>query len=304
MEKIIKKSIIKIIAILILIIVLTTVMGTNRSHASLAGFFTSAGRNLINGAIGLIMWLADFLLQAMQYMMVGVWDLENYEGDSKIQYSPGIIFMNKVAGLKVNFISAKEDDKTVIKNFIGLLEEKNDILKLAEKVKYIDKEILWEHNFDISTSDSFEEDDNGNYSYVEIDGDIVLYDYNKNDYFYEPFASKSGESILSKNGEKNLYYYGIDSLTFRPAQADMLIEDNKVVCYPVLTGGPISNSNGSKVHEFLALNGSKSEIWKPTIYKKEVIWNKPNTSSSQYTSNGGRQLEKTDYYVFHEGRKC
>mgnify|MGYP006392372901 CR=1 FL=1 len=74
--------------ILLAIIFVNTLVTTNEVQA---GFWTSVGQNLINAVLQLFMWIADLVLKIMQYMMVGSWELEDYTGASKIQYSPGII---------------------------------------------------------------------------------------------------------------------------------------------------------------------------------------------------------------------
>lgn len=68
----------------------------------------------------LLCGVSDLVIKGLQKYFTGVGDIK-YGGISEIEsdsffirYSPGIIFSGKVAGLKVNFINAKESDKETI----------------------------------------------------------------------------------------------------------------------------------------------------------------------------------------------
>ena len=66
--------------------------------------------------------LSDLVIKGLQKYFTGIENI-NFGGISEIEsdfyvirYSPGIIFSGKVAGLKVNFINAKESDNTTTNN--------------------------------------------------------------------------------------------------------------------------------------------------------------------------------------------
>ncbi len=131
MSILIKKTII----VLITIIMVSNFIMPNEVQAV---SWSKVGKDLINGLFDLLRFIADLFLQVMQKMMVGTWDIASYTGDSEILYSPGIIFLDRVAGLKINFIGDNEY-KTEVKNNLAHLEsdqELIDIMKLIDKNGY------------------------------------------------------------------------------------------------------------------------------------------------------------------------
>jgi len=149
MKEIIRKPIIKILVILLVIIFVKSLIMPVQVQAfpNISSWFESGGgiiQKVINAVLNLVLWLADTLLKTMQEIMIGSDKIEKYDNDlrkttSQILYSPGIIFMDKVAALKVNFFEAKKGDTLKVENYISVLETKEDLEKILKKIK--EKEI-------------------------------------------------------------------------------------------------------------------------------------------------------------------
>jgi len=222
MEKIIKKSIIKIVIILIAVIFASTMFSTNEVQANaFLDILTDAGQNLINAVLQLVMWLADFILQYMQDIMVGVWEIEDYRGETKIQYSPGIIFLDRVAGLKVDFVGASKDDKEVRYNVKTVLGNEEEIVGVAKQIKDNNRQAqeVWTGTYKYKRKD---EELNREGNSVEIGGGFAP--FNSNDfskgvtlYGYGAFKYKSGKDIKWGNEkEYTLEDLGILEVSFVP----------------------------------------------------------------------------------------
>lgn len=98
----------KIILILLVVIMLNNFIMPNYVRADDEDSFAT---KLSKGFFGLLARLGDWVLQLMQYVMVGISNLTNL-GEYEIMYSPGIIFSDRVASLKIDFIGQTEDTTT------------------------------------------------------------------------------------------------------------------------------------------------------------------------------------------------
>lgn len=95
----------KFLIVIVAIAILSVFVMPNKSHA---GWLSDIGNNLLNAVFDLIRFIGDVILGIMQKLMTG-YSMDVSKG---IYYSPGIIFSNKVQGLKVNFITATNKDIT------------------------------------------------------------------------------------------------------------------------------------------------------------------------------------------------
>jgi hypothetical protein len=100
----------KKIIIAILLVMSFNFISPSISHASFGG-------KLFDPIAQLLCGIADVFIMTLQNIFMGDGAI-SYGGIDEIEtdiyyikYSPGIIFSGKVAGLKVNFIDATEDDK-------------------------------------------------------------------------------------------------------------------------------------------------------------------------------------------------
>ena len=93
----------KFLIVIVAIAILSVFVMPNKSHA---GWLSDIGNNLLNAVFDLIRFIGDVILGIMQKLMTG-YSMDVSKG---IYYSPGIIFSNKVPGLKVNFITATDQD--------------------------------------------------------------------------------------------------------------------------------------------------------------------------------------------------
>jgi len=101
----------KIILILLVIIMLNNFIMPNYVRAD------DIVQKLIKGFFGLLAKLGDVILQLMQKMMVGPYEITAIDGNYEILYSPGIIFSDTVAALKVDFIG--QDQKITEYSWTG-----------------------------------------------------------------------------------------------------------------------------------------------------------------------------------------
>lgn len=126
MRNIIKNGIEKILIVFILIVMVSNFIMPNYVCA------TKAGDKLVSGFFYLLSYVGDALIQLMQKTMIGDSDIIN-NGKYEIKYSPGVIFSDNVAGLKINFISANEDDTTKI--YLGTdADNKRRIIGFIRKI--------------------------------------------------------------------------------------------------------------------------------------------------------------------------
>lgn len=115
MRKLLNNVIIKkIIISLVLIVMTTNFVIPNIAYASTLWdlskwLFGDPVKKLINSVFYLLSYIGDAVMSVMQNIMVGDRYLKS-GGEWSIKYSPGKIFANQVAGLKVNFITATEED--------------------------------------------------------------------------------------------------------------------------------------------------------------------------------------------------
>lgn len=93
----------KFLIVIVAIAILSVFVIPNKSHA---GWLSDIGNNLLNAVFDLIRFIGDVILGIMQKLMTGY----SMDVSNGIYYSPGIIFSNKVPGLKVNFITATDKD--------------------------------------------------------------------------------------------------------------------------------------------------------------------------------------------------
>lgn len=97
------------------------------------------GTKLIKGFFKLLATLGDWVLQLMQKMMMGTGEIIN-SGQYEILYSPGIIFSNQVAALKVDFVGQTEEYTEVTYKYTNIQTEE----QLAQLV---DNVVTKEENF-------------------------------------------------------------------------------------------------------------------------------------------------------------
>jgi len=110
MEILTKNSIFKkIILVLLVIIMLNNFIMPNYVRAE------SIVNKLIKGFFGLLATLGDWILQGMQYIMIGNGEITSF-GEYSIYYSPGIIFSDLVPSLKIDFVGQDKETSTIIKS--------------------------------------------------------------------------------------------------------------------------------------------------------------------------------------------
>ena len=131
MKALLKNAIIK----KILIVFVTIIMVSNfiMPNYVQAAVLDAIGAPLVSGFFQLLTYAGDVALSAMQRMMKGTWDLQEY-GEYAIKYSPGMIFANEVAALDVNFISAEEGDMDVVTNYYSSADSDSEMDKLIKEV--------------------------------------------------------------------------------------------------------------------------------------------------------------------------
>lgn len=137
MKSFIKNSIVKkIVIVLVTFIMLFNFIMPNYVYAE-----NSVGAKMINGIVYSFAWIGDAALSLMQYVMMGVWSLQE-NGVYQIKYSPGIIFSNTVPALDINFVSASEKDNDTVDRFYTDVDSKSDMVKLIDKstIKFADFE--------------------------------------------------------------------------------------------------------------------------------------------------------------------
>lgn len=117
----------KVILILLVIIMLNNFIVPNYVRAG-----DDIVTKLVKGFFGLLVTLADAALGTMQKIMIGPRSLENL-GKYEILYSPGIIFSNNVAALKVDFIGQTEE-YTTIKYAKSNIKTEDQLYELALSV--------------------------------------------------------------------------------------------------------------------------------------------------------------------------
>lgn len=97
----------KFLIVIVAIAILSVFVIPNKSHAgAVLDWLSDIGNNLLNAVFDLIKFIGDVILGIMQKLMIGY----SMDVSNGIYYSPGIIFSNKVPGLKVNFITATDKD--------------------------------------------------------------------------------------------------------------------------------------------------------------------------------------------------
>lgn len=173
MKVLLKNAIIKkILVVFITIIMISNFIMPNYVQA---GFLDEVGGTLVSGFFQLLTYVGDVALSAMQRMMKGTWDLQEY-GEYAIKYSPGMIFANEVAALDINFISANENDSDIISYYVtdaGNDEEMDELIKTVNRlvgegtiskirVTTINRNGSQENNQEFGDSAIYENDDNGN----------------------------------------------------------------------------------------------------------------------------------------------
>lgn len=124
----------KIILILLVVIMLNNFIVPNYVRAD-----DSFATKLAKGFFGLLARLGDWVLQLMQYVMVGQSSLKNL-GEYEIMYSPGIIFSNEVPALQIDFIGQNTPSKEYKYNATNIKSEEQ-LKKLLERCKEENKQI-------------------------------------------------------------------------------------------------------------------------------------------------------------------
>ena len=157
MKKIKQKYIVNFVIMLLAVFALSSVLFPSEAHEydSADDFYNAELEDsddtvldaLIRPIVNFVMWISDLVLKLLQYMMVGVGQIENYNGVSQIQYSPGIIFMDRVAGLKIDFISANPGEVTKIYNNLQALETDEDLKNISEKIADTSPEKIFEGTY-------------------------------------------------------------------------------------------------------------------------------------------------------------
>lgn len=99
----------KIVLVLLVIIMLNNFIMPNYVRAE------DIVTKLIKGFFGLLATIGDWILQGMQYIMMGNGELTSF-GTYNIYYSPGIIFSDLVPSLKIDFVGQDEETSTIIKS--------------------------------------------------------------------------------------------------------------------------------------------------------------------------------------------
>lgn len=121
----------KILIVLITIIMINNFIMPNYVHAD---SLEDAGNKLVSSFFYLLAYVGDAGLSVMQRMMKGTWDLKE-NGEYAIKYSPGMIFANDVAALKINFITADKNDADevqVSKIDVHSKKEMNELINLVK----------------------------------------------------------------------------------------------------------------------------------------------------------------------------
>ena len=189
MKALLKNTIIKkILIVFVIIIMISNFIMPNYVQAAV---LDAIGAQLVSGFFQLLTYVGDVALSAMQRMMKGTWDLQEY-GEYAIKYSPGMIFANEVAALDVNFISAKEGDMDVVTNYYSSADSDNEMDKLIKEVNRLVGEgtLTKEYVASIDASDTYSHD-----------GEVI---YNTDD---------AGNNLLDNYGVEDIMFYNQSNLT-------------------------------------------------------------------------------------------
>lgn len=95
----------KILIALVLVVIATCFVAPNEVHASWLG---DVGQKLIDAFFQFLIAIGDLIMSILSDKMMGNPEIEIGNGTSQLLYSPGIIFLNKVPGLQVNFVTAEQ----------------------------------------------------------------------------------------------------------------------------------------------------------------------------------------------------
>ena len=117
----------KILIILMVVILINSFIMPNYVWAK-----ESAPKKLVSSFFYLLSYVGDSAISIMQKIMLGDGDIEE-GGQYFIKYSPGMIFANEVAGLRINFTSASSSDGTT--TYLGIdADNKDEFLNILERL--------------------------------------------------------------------------------------------------------------------------------------------------------------------------